>query len=111
MSIVIAIGWVAPLLLILWRSQREPRWLAYARYVVAVLVMWQVVMMMESHDTLIRVREARARGDIDRSIADTGSNAASFLLGWIPGFIYAIAIGAARRFWLRFRARRMHAVA
>lgn len=112
MSILIAIGWIAPPLLIFWRWQREPRWLAYIRYTVAVLIVWQVVMMVASHDTMIRVREARARGDIDGSIADTGSNAAAFMVGWIPGVIYAALLGAGRRLWLWFRQRRgRHAVA
>lgn len=106
MNIVIIIGWILPLLLILWRSKREPRWLVYVRYIMAVLVAWQVVMMVISHDTMIRVREARARGDIDSSIFDTGSNAAAFLVGWIPGLIYATLIGVTRWSWLKFRAKR-----
>ena len=106
MNIVIAIGWIVPLLLILWRSQREPRWLACVRYVVAVLVVWQVVMTVVSDDTMVRVREARVRGDIDGSISDTGANAAALLVGWIPGLIYATLIGVARWFWLRFIERR-----
>jgi hypothetical protein len=82
--------------------------LAYIRYAVAVLVVWQVVMMVTSHDTMIRVGEAEARNDIDGSMADTGSNAAAFMLGWIPGLIYAVSLGASRRFWLRFRRKRGH---
>ena len=108
MSILIAIGWIAPPLLIFWRWQREPRWLAYIRYAVAVLIVWEVVMMVTSHDTMVRVGEAEARNDIDGSIADTGSNAAAFMVGWIPGFIYAVLLGACRRFWLWFRKKRGH---
>ena len=108
MSILSVIGWIVPPLLIFWRWQREPRWLVYIRYAVAVLVVWQVVMMVISHDTMIRVREARARGDIDGSIADTGANAAAFMVGWIPGVIYAALLGVARRLWLWFRQKRGH---
>jgi hypothetical protein len=109
---LIAIGWIVPPLLILWRWQREPSWFAYIRYAVAVLVVWQVVMMVISHDTMIRVHEARARGEIDGSIADTGSNAAAFMAGWIPGVIYAALLGVARWVWLWSKQKRgNHAVA
>lgn len=103
MSIGIAIACIIPLLLITWRSEREPRWLGYVRYLVAVLVVWQVVMMLVSQDTMIRVREARENGDIERASADTGPNAAAFMFGWIPGLAYAALIGTARWCWLRLR--------
>lgn len=108
MSIIIAIGWIAPPLLILWRQQCEPRWSVYIRYAVAVLIVWQVVMLVTSHDTMIQVSEANASGDIDGSLADTGPNAAAFMVGWIPGVIYVTLLGASRRLWLWFKHKRGH---
>ncbi len=106
MSILIAIGWIAPPLLIFWRRQHEPRWLAYLRYVVAVIIVWFVAMTVTSEESMIRVRDARARGDIDGSIADTGANAVVAMFGWIPGFIYALLLAGVRHFWLWFRRKR-----
>lgn len=108
MSVLIAVGWIAPPLLILWRSRREPKWVAYVRYGLAMLVVWQVVITVISHDTLIRVRETRAQGDIEGALADTGSNAAAVIIGWIPGVIYSLLLGAGRRFCLWFREKRAH---
>ena len=62
-----------------------------------MIVVWFVVMTVVSEETMIRVREARARGDIDGSIADTGANAATAMFGWVPGFLYALLIGGVRQ--------------
>lgn len=108
MSILIATGWLAPPLLILWRWRREPRWFVYVRYIAAVLLVWLMVMMVTSHDTMILVREAKMRGDIDGSIADTGANVVALIAGWIPGAIYAALLGAGRRLWFWFRQKKGH---
>ena len=106
MSGLIAIGCIVPPLLIVWRSRHETRWLAYVRYIVAVLIVWLVVLEAVSHETWLRVREARVRGDIDSVIADTGPNATALVLGWIPGVTYAVLLGVSRQFWLRLSQRK-----
>jgi hypothetical protein len=108
MSIRIAISLIVPPLLIMWRWRREPSWLAYVRYVVAVLFVWEMVWEVSSQETMIRVREAKAQGDIDGMIGDTGSGAAAVMVGWIPGFIYATLLVSGRWLWLWYKRKRGH---
>jgi len=109
MDITTSIAWIAPPALILWRRRREPRWLACARYILAVVAVWNAVAVETSHETLIRLREAAARGDVEGMAHDTGANVAALWMGWIPGGIYAATLGIGRRLgvWIvRIASRR-----
>jgi hypothetical protein len=80
-----AVAFLAPPLLIFWRWRREPRWLAYGRYLLAIAVVWE-------------------------ALSRTASSKMSDLVlgihsdGWIIGVIYAAFLGVFRgiiiRYWI-----------
>jgi len=79
MSIWAVVGLLVPPLLIFWRWRREPRWLAYGRYLLAIAVVWEAL-------------TRTATPEMSDLVLGIHSD------GWIVGVIYAAFLGFSR--WL-----------
>lgn len=98
---------IGPPLLIWWRRAGEPAWAIAFRYLLAVFLVWNAIILVVSHQTAVRVRAERARGKSMGEISDTGANAAAFMMGWIPGVAYVSVLGGSRAAVLWYRRRRI----
>ncbi len=90
--------------LVFLRFPREPRWAGLLRLIIATLVVWNLLAMLESDARWHRLREQEAtRSKVDRSF-DTGGGAAMVLIGWIPAVSLVALLWGTR--WCIIRLRR-----
>jgi hypothetical protein len=92
MNRFLLVGLIIPVLIIyspLLSIKHRP-WEFAGRIILATGVLWFFLLVSSIYITEIVCSDCKARGDIDGAVADTGLNAITLLLGWIPSVIYCV---------------------
>jgi len=86
------VGLIIPVLIIYspLLSIKHRRWEFAGRVMLAIGVLWFFLLVSSIYITEIVCSDCEARGDIDGAMADTGLNAITLMLGWIPSVIYCV---------------------
>ena len=105
MNITGTIAFAVPILLILLRTTREPRWLVCSRYIVAFFLFWYCIghILLEPSAEEIAAAELR---DPD-GIGDTGTNVVALILLPISA-VYIGLLHGFRRLLLYIRRDKSH---